>query len=1035
MLAVYLCTLAPTVTGEDSGELITAAYFFGVPHPPGYPLWTMLCGAWTHVVPLGSIAWRANLFSAVCMAGAVVLLSLTLRRMGFKFLVAGTAASACGLTTAVWSQSVITEVYTLNLLLMALLFWLVTRWYCDGRRRWLVWGALVFGLGMANHHILGFAALGLSLWAVMRCPALLRDWRLVSKCLVLFVVGCLPYLYLLWAAQRDVPVKWGETTTLSAVWEHASRGQYKSDNPIEAQIPLTAGLLAAKFYYGVTWEVRQFTPILMPLLAAGMVWLWRGRGRRLWRKGRTLFWWTILLGLCCGPLYLYVGGPRMDRQDYFVQKVFLTPLALVSAVPLAAGLQWLLVSLRTIRERRSASLARRLGWAACLAVIAVPLISHWRENNMRHYYYAEDHARNLLACTLPNAMIFPAGDHSTFPLIYLVHVEKVRPDVVIADKYGYIEPRLYADMPDNPGKPRTREERDAIEEWLIRHSRRPVYYTVKKTPLVDNAKTVTVGLTYHLLPEGKEIDVASCWDRIRYRNLEGLTAPEDHAATNILADYHYARGTRALEAGDKVRAKSEFETCLRHAWGLKEIYNNVASALAEAELLDEAIGHYEEACRMDWRYAPGRWNLARVFKSVGKFDWAAKIFEDLTKATPGDFRPYGELGFLYRNKLGDIERARYWWHESLRINPRQSQIIAALAQSDGAIGTDEEDANTLPPVNTGESNTVSQSHSSEPAATTQPASQPVDGPVAGRLELAETDVDLGTVVEGIPAEHALVFKNAGSGPLTLGEIKSSCSCVVSELQHKSFEPGESGTVTVTLKTAGKAGVVTESLSIQSDDPVNPSQTITLRAIVLPEVSASPAEVLQEVLPSERPASFEVAITNNLGEPFEVTKVTCALPAIHFDWTKGAPAVTHIVHATSTAPLAEAFTGAIEIQTTLPQHAIVQVPLKIAILMPAEVKPSLLYLGRITRDEQVRRAVAIKSVRPGLALDLQFVEGEPIAGLEVHLHKIDESGTSWELEVIVDGTKAVPGTMMHKVLIAIGGCDKMIEVSIHGNVAD
>src|SRR5262245_35562775 len=60
VFTVYCVTLAPTVTGEDSGELITAAYFFGVPHPPGYPLWTMLCGAWTHLLPIGSIAWRAN---------------------------------------------------------------------------------------------------------------------------------------------------------------------------------------------------------------------------------------------------------------------------------------------------------------------------------------------------------------------------------------------------------------------------------------------------------------------------------------------------------------------------------------------------------------------------------------------------------------------------------------------------------------------------------------------------------------------------------------------------------------------------------------------------------------------------------------------------------------------------------------------------------------------------------------------------------------------------------------------------------------
>ena len=43
-LAAYILTLAPTVTLEDSGELVVAADYLGVPHPPGYPIWTLL--AW-----------------------------------------------------------------------------------------------------------------------------------------------------------------------------------------------------------------------------------------------------------------------------------------------------------------------------------------------------------------------------------------------------------------------------------------------------------------------------------------------------------------------------------------------------------------------------------------------------------------------------------------------------------------------------------------------------------------------------------------------------------------------------------------------------------------------------------------------------------------------------------------------------------------------------------------------------------------------------------------------------------------------------
>src|SRR5258708_4770803 len=65
-LAAYLCTLHPGLPAGDSGELITVAATGGVAHPPGYPLYTMLAGLWLQTFPFGNIAWRLNVFSAVC---------------------------------------------------------------------------------------------------------------------------------------------------------------------------------------------------------------------------------------------------------------------------------------------------------------------------------------------------------------------------------------------------------------------------------------------------------------------------------------------------------------------------------------------------------------------------------------------------------------------------------------------------------------------------------------------------------------------------------------------------------------------------------------------------------------------------------------------------------------------------------------------------------------------------------------------------------------------------------------------------------
>lgn len=73
--SVYFWTAAPNVTLLDSGEFVVAAQHFGVPHPTGYPLWTLL--AWLfQLLPIGNAAWEINLFSGFCGALATGLVAV-----------------------------------------------------------------------------------------------------------------------------------------------------------------------------------------------------------------------------------------------------------------------------------------------------------------------------------------------------------------------------------------------------------------------------------------------------------------------------------------------------------------------------------------------------------------------------------------------------------------------------------------------------------------------------------------------------------------------------------------------------------------------------------------------------------------------------------------------------------------------------------------------------------------------------------------------------------------------------------------------
>lgn len=164
---LYLLTLAPTTAFWDAGEYITAAHTLGIPHPPGNPLFVLVAHVWEGLLaPLHlSVAVRINLLSASASAAAhgfwflvVERLLLawtpdrTVRRVG-----ALTAVLVSATAFTVWNQSNVNEkVYTLSLLTVAAVSWLVLVWRDrrvrgGGDGRWLVLIAFLIALTASNH--------------------------------------------------------------------------------------------------------------------------------------------------------------------------------------------------------------------------------------------------------------------------------------------------------------------------------------------------------------------------------------------------------------------------------------------------------------------------------------------------------------------------------------------------------------------------------------------------------------------------------------------------------------------------------------------------------------------------------------------------------------------------------------------------------------------------------------------------------------------------------------------------------------------
>lgn len=207
VLALYTATLAPTVVFWDSGEYLTAAHVRGIPHPPGNPLFVLLAHGWERAFSFLGLpaALVLNFFSAIVSAFAhffwflvafriasLFSESIALRRLGAS---AAVALSATAFT--VWNQSNVTEKpYSLSLLSVALVSWLILRWSETRSMRLLIGAAFVIALTSTNHLMGVLVAPAALLFVLLTNARVALQPRLLAALLVVLVIGLLPQFFL-----------------------------------------------------------------------------------------------------------------------------------------------------------------------------------------------------------------------------------------------------------------------------------------------------------------------------------------------------------------------------------------------------------------------------------------------------------------------------------------------------------------------------------------------------------------------------------------------------------------------------------------------------------------------------------------------------------------------------------------------------------------------------------------------------------------------------------------------------------------------
>lgn len=207
-LGIYLRTMLPSTGFWDTGEAQTVPPTLSIFHPTGFPTYEILGWLWTRL-PMGEVAWRMNLLSAVSVAAAAGFVTLIAghlmseRNGPLRGGAAGIAGAAFAFASEPWENATRADVHAVNVLFVAIVVWLLFAWRAAERAGssraggWLVAAAAAFGIGIGAHPLVGLLAIGIGVWLFVVDRGLWRRWRLIALCGVVLVAGLVgPYAFL-----------------------------------------------------------------------------------------------------------------------------------------------------------------------------------------------------------------------------------------------------------------------------------------------------------------------------------------------------------------------------------------------------------------------------------------------------------------------------------------------------------------------------------------------------------------------------------------------------------------------------------------------------------------------------------------------------------------------------------------------------------------------------------------------------------------------------------------------------------------------
>lgn len=505
----YLHNVTQDIYGGDSGDLVTAAVTMGVAHPPGYPLYTMLGYAITHLglsIPAVTSVALISVVSAVLTLFVLYRICLLVTQAKvISFL----AVSILSFSYLFWLYAELAEVFMLHLLLATSLLFFLLLFSKTFAYRYLYGAVLLLGLGMANHHTIVLFTFFSPILFYGNYKKLLKEWRRAVIALPFFILGLTPYIYVFFAADGSSPINWVNVQNA----QDFARLFFREDYGTFAagafgEPPVTARLVLVKLY--LVSLINSFTLPAVLIALIGVVY-----GMKRYAR---LVMYLLATFLLVGPFFVaYTGFPILNAFVQGVVERFFLSSYIIFVVFLAIGF----VGVRQFLEK---VFSKKEYAALILGVFfLIPLLLfyiNFQKTSLSRLTLGNQLAKDILEPLPENAFLLVTGDTIIFNVVYVNSVLGIGENIDISQSgiLGIRNPyyvKKYTELEKKTETPFPYILSEIVKE-------RPVFSTFGLGE-IDGYKWVPQGLVLELTPDARVPKTSEEYSQMLSHSLKNIS--------------------------------------------------------------------------------------------------------------------------------------------------------------------------------------------------------------------------------------------------------------------------------------------------------------------------------------------------------------------------------------------------------------------------------------------------------------------------------------------------------------------------------